>query len=63
MHCRRTTLMTTSGLSFPGWRFRVLPSPRIWRRRGATTRGIGMTGELRAVGTAYDVCAVIIQFV
>ena len=31
---------------------------------GATTKGIAMTGALSgAVGTAYDVCAVIIQFV
>ena len=51
-------------LSFPDGAFAGSAVTSYLAASGATTRGIGMTGELsRAVGTAYDVCAVIIQFV
>ena len=50
--------------SFPDGSFTGSTATAYFAASGATTKGIAMTGALSgAVGTAYDVCAVIIQFV
>lgn len=50
--------------SFPDGSFTGSAATAYFAASGATTKGIAMTGALSgAVGTAYDVCAVIIQFV
>ena len=50
--------------SFPEGSFTGSTATAYFAASGATTKGIAMTGALSgAVGTAYDVCAVIIQFV
>ncbi|WP_297910664.1 HNH/ENDO VII family nuclease [uncultured Actinomyces sp.] len=50
--------------SFPDGSFTESTATAYFAASGATTKGIAMTGALSgAVGTAYDVCAVIIQFV
>ena len=50
--------------SFPDGSFTGSTATAYFAASGATTKGITMTGALSgAVGTAYDVCAVIIQFV
>ncbi|ERH27441.1 MULTISPECIES: HNH/ENDO VII family nuclease [Actinomycetaceae] len=50
--------------SFPDGSFTGSTATAYFAASGATTKGIAMTGTLSgAVGTAYDVCAVIIQFV
>ena len=50
--------------SFPDGSFTGSTATASFAASGATTTGIAMTGALSgAVGTAYDVCAVIIQFV
>lgn len=50
--------------SFPEGSFTGSAATAYFAASGATTKGIAMTGALSgAVGTAYDVCAVIIQFV
>lgn len=50
--------------SFPDGSFTGSTATAYFAASGATTKGIAMTGVLSgAVGTAYDVCAVIIQFV
>ena len=50
--------------SFPDGSFTGSTATAYFAASGATTKGIAMTGALSgAVGTAYEVCAVIIQFV
>lgn len=50
--------------SFPDGSFTGSTATAYFAASGATTKGIAITGALSgAVGTAYDVCAVIIQFV
>ena len=50
--------------SFPDGSFTGSTATAYFAASGATTKGIAMTGALSgAVGTAYDVCALIIQFV
>lgn len=50
--------------SFPDGSFTGSTATAYFAASGATIKGIAMTGALSgAVGTAYDVCAVIIQFV